>query len=204
MAQVIKRANKRKSKRRSFPTPTQHIVVDKASVTITGLAYEKFKGWVPLFTGLAALGVALAFVWNAWAWLGLPKVVAETTFQETIKTVENKLRGNITETKVEVIDHSNKNTNLVKEDVSKVSKQVDIIADQQRKASVLALELQERQLFLQRANLLNSISSVELQLRERPNDSFLTTRKAELEAIKNTIEREFESVRDQVRRAKQQ
>lgn len=203
MAAALKRPNKRKPSAKRAPALTQHIVVDKANVTVSGLAYEKFKGWVPLFTGLAALGAAILFVWNAWTWLGLPKVVAESTFHDTLKVVETKLRGNINETKTEVIDHSNKNTSLVKEDVSKVSQQVGIIADQQRKAGVLALEIQERQLFLQRSNLNNSISSVELQLRERPNDPFLTQRKAELESFLKNVDRETEAVRDQVRRAKQ-
>lgn len=201
---VAKSANKKRKYVKRVPAPlTQHVVVDKANVTVSGLAYEKFKGWVPLFTGLAALGAAILFIWNAWTWLGLPKVVAESTFHDTLKVVETKLRGNINETKTEVIDHSNKNTNLVKEDVSKVSQQVGIIADQQRKAGVLALEIQERQLFLQRSNLLNSISSVELQLRERPNDQFLVQRKAELESFRLNVDRETEAVRDQIRRAKQ-
>lgn len=199
MAAAHKRPNKRKTTKRA---PAQHIVVDKAQVTVTGLAYEKFKGWVPLFTGFAALGAAIVFVWNAWNWLGLPKVVAESTFHESLRSVQTDFASKLGQTKEVVIDHSNKNTEVVKKDVGEVSKQVSVIADEQRKARILALELQERQLFLQRANLLNSISSVELQLRERPNDQFLVTRKAELDAIKANIDREAESVRDQVRRAR--
>jgi hypothetical protein len=198
-----KRKPPAKKKQRSS-APAQHIVVDRAQVTVSGLAYEKFKGWVPLFTGIAAGGAAIAFIWNAWTWIGLPKVVVDSTFHESLSKVQADFVSKLGQTKEVVIKHSDSNTAVVKEDVGKVAKQVETLVEGQKRADVRMLETQQRQLFLQRSNLLNSISSVELQLRDRPNDQFLTTRKAELEAIKSTVDRETDAVNDQIRRARSQ
>lgn len=196
-APAHKRANKRKRVKRA---PVQHMVVDQANVTVTGLAYEKFKGWIPLFAGIASLTAIAAFAYNYWPRTAI--LVNEPTLQENLAKLQTDFSKKIGETKEVVIEHSNKNTAVVKEDVGKVAKQVESLITGQQRADVRALELQQRQLFLQRSNLLNSISSVELQLRERPNDQFLVQRKAELEAIKSNVDRETDSVNDQIRRAR--
>lgn len=198
MAGAPKRANKRK--RRTVAVRSAPAQVD---VSVHGLLEAKANRWkTPVAVAVGVIAIisgAVAF----YKWSGLPIFVDTSTLHETIGRVRTEVNETIGRTKVEVIDHSNKNTTEVKNDVGVVKKQIDTIAKKQDQAAVRALQLQERQLFLQRANLMNSVSSVDLQLRERPNDQFLVQRKAELEAIRGNIDREADAVRDQIRRAQE-
>lgn len=190
-----KRSKPRKrAPRAAPPPPAQAINVEVVD--------SRIRSWLPRLTLITATLATLAALYGAYRWLGLPIFVDTSTLHETVNSVETKLRSQIGETKIEVIGHTDKNTKEVKEDVGGVKKQIEIIARKQDQSAVTALELQARQLFLQRANLLNSISSVELQLQTRKNDVFLMQRKAELESIKGNIERESEAVNDQLRRAR--
>lgn len=191
------RSKPRKRKRRAPP-----VVAPPAQAINVEVVDSRIKSWLPRLTLITATLATLAALYGAYRWLGLPIFVDTSTLHETVHGVETKLRSQIGETKVEVIDHSNKNTAEVKTDVGGVKKQIEIIARKQDQSAITALELQARQLFLQRANIMNSISSVELQLQSRKNDVFLLQRKAELESIKGNIERESDAVNDQLRRAR--
>lgn len=198
MAKGHKRANKRKAMKRA--PATQHLVVDQANVTVTGLAYEKFKGWVPLFTGLAALSAAIVFVWNAWTWLGLPKVVAESTFHDSLQRVQTDFSSKIGQTKEVVIEHSNKNTAAVKDDVSKIVKRLDI-------ANIEALKDRVSRLFQQKTEKETSLSNIEGLLAQKNLDQSQRTnliqRRAETNAAIKWLDNELTSVQARLQRAEQ-
>lgn len=199
MAGPPKRANKRKRS----SSAAQHIVVDKAQVTVTsGSLYERFKGLIPLFTGLAALAAVIGFAYNYWPrWA---TTVNEPTLQENLTKLQADFNKKIGETKEVVIGHSDKNTKEVKDDVGLLAKTLTVITRKQDQSEVRALEGQQRLLFVQRQNVLNSLSALEVQLAAKPADPFLTQRKGELESIKGNLDREFDAVAADLRRARAQ
>lgn len=187
-------AKKRKASPRRIPTPRA------VNVKVVD---ERIKSWIPRLAIVTGFIAFLAAGYGAYRWLGLPILVDETKLHSSIQGAETKLRTQINETETKVIGHSDKNTKEVKDDVAVAKKILDSLARKQDQSAITALELQARQLFLQRSNLMNSISSVELQLADRPNDQFLKQRKAELEAIRTNIDRETETVSSDLRRARQ-
>jgi len=181
----------------SAPVPSQPTAVNVEVVD------SRIKSWTPRLQFVAVCAAALAAIWAGYNYLGLPKFVDNGTFHETVKGVETKLRGQINETKDVVIDHSNKNTVAVKDDVSKVSKLISDIVKRQDQGTVERLEMQRTLIELNRGERLSSLSSVDTQLGTRKGDRCLLERKQELTRSVNELDKELERVTDNIRKARQ-
>lgn len=192
-------AKKRPPARRRPPPPPQHV-----DVSVRGAVLGAVEPWRGLLTFLVAFFGVVAGVAAFWKWGNLPTLVLDRTLHESVSEVESKLRRHVDDTKDKVIEHSNKNTGAVREDVSVLTKTLGLIAKKQDQAVIEQLTAQQRLLFVQRQNVLNSLSSLEVQLAAKPNDQFLTQRRHELESIKANLDRENDAVADQLRRARTQ
>lgn len=201
MAAAHKRANRRTKRR----PPAQHIVVDKAQVTVTGLAYEKFKGWIPLFTGLAALVAIAGFAYNYWP--PAARIVNEPTLQENLTKLQTDFTKKIGETKDIVIDYSNKNTAVVKKDVNDVSSKVDVLTRSLEVATVETLKDRLSRLFQQKNEKIASLSNIDSLLGQKNMDAAqrqnLVQRRAETETTIKWLENEMTSVQARLQRAEQ-
>jgi len=171
---------------------------------VRGAVLSAVEPWRGLFTFLVAFFGVVAGVVAFWKWGNLPTLVLDKTLHESVSLVESKLRRHVDDTKDQVIEHSNKNTGAVREDVSLLTKTLGLIAKKQDQAVIEQLTGQQRLLFVQRQNVLNSLSSLEVQLAAKPNDQFLTQRRHELESLKTNLDRENDAVADQLRRARTQ
>lgn len=183
----------------------QHVVVDRANVTVTGLAYEKFKGWIPLFTGLAALGAVVTLVVKYWP--SQATLINEPTLQENLTKLQTDFTKKIGETKDVVIDYSNKNTAVVKKDVGDVSIKVDALSRSLEVSTLETLKDRLSRLFQQKNEKIASLSNIDSLLGQKNMDAAqrqnLVQRRAETETTIKWLENEMTSVQARLQRAEQ-
>jgi hypothetical protein len=163
---------------------------------------NRIKVWTPRVVFVSASIAAIVAGYGAYKWLGLPTLVVDSTLHQTIGNVERTLRTQIGETKDVVIDHSNKNTTAVKDDVSKVSKLLSDVARRQDQGTIERLEMQQTLIELARSDRMTSLSSVDAQLGTRKTDVYLQERKRELTRAVGDLDKELERVREQIRKAR--
>lgn len=166
------------AKMKRYRRPRPHLGVPAEALPAQAVNVEvvdaRVRAWLPRFAFVSAFLAAVGALYAGYGWLGLPKVVVESTLQEAVDKLRHEVR----------------------EDISKITRKQD-------QGTVTVLEMQVRQLFMQKTQIQSSLSSIESQLRERPGDTFLLERKSQLQIFDRNVDKESDALQDQLRKTRQ-
>lgn len=169
-------------------------------VNVRGI--ERLRPYMFPLMFIGAAGAALTVLVGWWTNLGLPKIVIDRELREQLDTVKQEVQQNIGATKVEVMRHTEEKAKESKQDIDSVKDKLGLVGKDVRQSMLISLETSTRTLWGQVSQQKTTLGNIEMLLREKPNDTFLIQRKAEVEQLIRTFETQLNNAQAQLDRVR--